>query len=705
MDIVLGATSGDHPSQDDLIATVCKFQDEGTLYVGYPIIALEETKLKIDVLHTSKKYGLVAFDLSHYGAPIDQLEADASRHQATLFVALSSKMLEHSGLRKGRNLSFEPTIISLHSSETFTEPDGTKVSTFKNLKEQLPSVNLDDATYAHLNAFVQRSSTLRPKKKRANVTDESSKGALLKRIEREIANLDAHQKKAAIELPDGPQRIRGLAGSGKTIVLAQKAAYLHSIQPDWRIVMTFQTRSLYQQFSRLITQFTFESIKEEPDWDQLSLMHAWGGSAIAGVYAEICRQTGHTPLNFSEAKSRFGYQHAFEGACNELLHKSGTKVEPLYDAVLIDEAQDLPRSFFEICYLATKPPHRVVYAYDELQNLSDFEMLPPEDLFGNKPNTNIPRVRLTQSQGKPRRDIILPKCYRNPPWVLSTAHAMGFGVYRTRGLVQMFEETSLWPEIGYRSANGEIALGKHADIERDPNASPEFFQELLSVKDSLVVKKFSDRDKEYKWVLEQIKLALTKDELDPDDILIIIADPFSVRSEAAAILRLFAKEDIGVHLAGVMTSASEFFKPNSIPITSIYRAKGNEAPLVFVVGAEHCAGGLELSKKRNILFTAMTRSRGWLRVTGNGERMDAIVEEFESIKEQEFHLKFQYPNKEQLARIRTLHREREDDDLEMIDNDLDAFSRVLERLQKGDLEWDQIPPKLRKSLQSFLPNE
>ena len=36
------------------------------------------------------------------------------------------------------------------------------------------------------------------------------------------------QGRAVIETVEGVQRIRGLAGSGKTIVLALKAAYLHA---------------------------------------------------------------------------------------------------------------------------------------------------------------------------------------------------------------------------------------------------------------------------------------------------------------------------------------------------------------------------------------------------------------------------------------------------------------------------------------------
>src|SRR5262249_17924741 len=208
--------------------------------------------------------------------------------------------------------------------------------------------------------------------------------SILKKLEKNIANLDAWQKRAAIEMPTAPQRIRGLAGSGKTIVLALKAAFLHSKEPDWRIVLTFQTRSLYQQFRRLVRQFCFEFSKQEPDWDKLTILHAWGSATSAGVYSEIARSLGQPVIDFTTAKSRFGMGGAFGGICSELLQSAKTlsAVRPIYDAVLIDEAQDLPQPFFELVYLLTKRPKRVVYAYDELQNLSDFSMMPAEDLFG-----------------------------------------------------------------------------------------------------------------------------------------------------------------------------------------------------------------------------------------------------------------------------------------------------------------------------------
>ena len=43
-----------------------------------------------------------------------------------------------------------------------------------------------------------------------------------------MANLDNQQSKVVIETVDGVRRIRGVAGSVKTIVIALKATYLHA---------------------------------------------------------------------------------------------------------------------------------------------------------------------------------------------------------------------------------------------------------------------------------------------------------------------------------------------------------------------------------------------------------------------------------------------------------------------------------------------
>ncbi|WP_198143766.1 MULTISPECIES: hypothetical protein [Burkholderia cepacia complex] len=142
----------------------------------------------------------------------------------------------------------------------------------------------------------------------------------MRRLEDSIANLDSRQSEAVIETVDGVQRIRGLAGSGKTIVLALKVAYLHAQHPDWKIAVTFNTRSLKEQFRKLINNFTIEQTSEEPDWNQIDIIHAWGspaGTSDEGIYYRFCSENGATYYDFGSAKDSFGSKDPFGGALSE----------------------------------------------------------------------------------------------------------------------------------------------------------------------------------------------------------------------------------------------------------------------------------------------------------------------------------------------------------------------------------------------------
>ncbi len=55
-------------------------------------------------------------------------------------------------------------------------------------------------------------------------------------------------------------------------------------------------------------------------------------------------------------------------------------------------------------------------------------------------------------------------------------------------------------------------------------------------------------------------------------------------------------------------------------MTGIYRAKGNKAGFVLVMNAQDCCKSCILATVRNQLFTAITRSKAWVRVTGIGDQ-------------------------------------------------------------------------------------
>jgi superfamily I DNA and RNA helicase len=553
----------------------------------------------------------------------------------------------------------------------------------------------------HINAALQNVSTIKPRKKRTSVRGDTSRGAVLKEIEKKIANLDPWQRRGAIETPEAPQRIRGIAGSGKTIVLALKAAYLHAQHPDWAIAVTFQTRSLYQQFRDLIARFYFDQQKDEPDWSQLRVLHAWGSNRAQGVYSEIASATGFAPQSFGEARTKYGLNKAFEGICTELLAGAAKKpIAPIFDALLVDEAQDLPSAFFRLIYRATKEPKRLIWAYDELQNLGTYSMAPPEELFGAQ--NGGPLVALRNVPGLPHQDVTLPVCYRNTPWAIATAHALGFGVYRPEGLCQFFDNPGLWSDIGYEVSEGNLEPGAQVTLERRLDCSPDFFRKLLRAEDSVQSFVFDSKSDQITWLVEQIKTNLSEDELEPDDILVIFPNPLNVLDEAGPLVNALARQQISAHVVGVTSSRDEVFSSGSIAISGIYRAKGNEAAMVYALNSEYCHGGPELIRKRNILFTAITRSRAWVRICGCGETMARLGEEISEVVHRGYKLHFKVPTVEELENIRKIHRDRTADERRVVSDVADTLSDYMNRVESGDLSIEDLPTNLRERLRKLL---
>lgn len=90
---------------------------------------------------------------------------------------------------------------------------------------------------------------------RPETANPQSKGSIMRQVEQQMLSIDKEQLKVAVQIPNGPQRIRGLSGSGKTVVLCMKAARLHLCFPTWDIAYTFYNRSLRGMIKTLITRF------------------------------------------------------------------------------------------------------------------------------------------------------------------------------------------------------------------------------------------------------------------------------------------------------------------------------------------------------------------------------------------------------------------------------------------------------------------
>ncbi|BDU04602.1 DEAD/DEAH box helicase [Nocardia cyriacigeorgica] len=678
---------------------------EGTIYLAYPVLNTADERVEIDALLVSKDHGLVAFLLAD---EMPATTADWSRFVETqdrLYAAIDTNLRRHDGLRQGRRLVVEPVTATLFPSPV--QPPADVDGYFGELEAVADFVSqqppIDDNIKRNLEAALQRVSTIKPAKRRAGVATTTSRGAKMKEIEKGIANLDRWQKAAAIESADGPQRIRGLAGSGKTVVLSLKAAYWHVQHPEWNIVLTFASRALYQQIDDLVTRFTFEHSNDQPDYAKLRILHSWGSQTRVGVYALMARALGEPVRDFAYARAQYGGDDPFGGICRELLAVAQTRVvQPIFHAVLIDEAQDLPPEFFQLLYLFTHEPKRIVWGYDELQKLSEAAMPTTQELFGVDAD-GATRVSLDGPADGPRRDIVLPVCYRNTPWALATAHALGTGIYRKPdGLIQHPDEPKLWSDIGYQIVSGELELGSPVTLARRPDASPSYFDNLLVAEDSVMINTFSSESQQDRWVADQIWKNLNEDELEPDDILIVLPDSYTSKTRGNQIMRALSRLRIRSHLVGVTNSRDAVFAPDSVAIAHIYRAKGNEAPMVYVMDAQYADKERNLVTRRNILFTAITRSRAWVRIVGWGPGVERLLAETKQVIENGYRLKFTIPTGAELKELRHIYRDRTAEHEENIRRATEGLSAFLDAFSRGELSFRDIPPELRTQLtQSF----
>lgn len=694
VNIIMGATNKPLASEKLKEYFQNNNQFQGELYIGYPIIGTVEGAYSIDALWISKDKGLIIFNL------IENKNIDNYQNiQDDCANKVEAKLRGYKELMNKRKLCVDINVITFAPFiETLKDlSEDYPLCNNENIDEIIQKLNSENSDYYNkLISALQNVSTIRKGKKRREISDTSSRGARLQALEDSIANLDNRQSRAVIETVRGVQRIRGLAGSGKTIVLALKAAYLHAQHPEWKIAITFNTRSLKGQLKQLINTFYIEQTKEEPNWEKLQIIHAWGSSGGGqnnGIYYTFCSLNNVPYFDYITARNMYGIKDPFGEICEKALSEVKNTIVETFDVILVDEAQDFSPSFLRMCYEMLKSPKRLVYAYDELQNLRMQSLPSPEKIFGNLEN-GTPRVKFGISkEGEPQQDIILEKCYRNSRPTLVTAHALGFGIYSEFGLIQMFEQNSLWTDIGYEIDQGELEDGQHVVLKRTSESSPKFLEDHSDIDDLIQFKSFETKEEQDLWVAEQIKINLTQDELRSDDIIIINPDPLTTKKAVGPIRSRLFEQGINSHTAGVDTTPDVFFSQNddSIAFSGIYRAKGNEAAMVYIVNTESCYNSMHnLAKIRNQLFTAITRSKAWVRILGVGENMRKLIQEYSKVKQHDFTLDFIYPTKSEREKMNIVNRDVSDEEQKEILKSKKNMDNLIKRLENNKIFIDDL---------------
>jgi superfamily I DNA and RNA helicase len=128
-----------------------------------------------------------------------------------------------------------------------------------------------------------------------------------------------------------------------------------------------------------------------------------------------------------------------------------------YDFSLLDEAQDFPKNFYRICRKITKK-NRVIWAYDDFQNILHIDMQNEKDTFGQDEKGEW-YIDFSKKEDQ-LQDMILHKCYRNPRKILISAFALGLGIYNKNKknasqIIQRLESNEHWESLGFEVKEGD----------------------------------------------------------------------------------------------------------------------------------------------------------------------------------------------------------------------------------------------------------
>ena len=714
LDAVFGSAEHGGPYRG-LLEAVQDIGLNGTLYYCPSILANPGGQAGVDALLVSDECGLVAFDLSAprlVSGSVDEWMAEIENRQDEIHRNLHAVLLSNQDLVFKRQLAVIPEIVTIMDVlPTGGTAGDVKVTSVSGLQSVLSGFDpLPENLKRALNATIQGIAEARPNSNGHEVPQEEHCAPVFRKAEGGVANLDRQQLQAALSFPNGPQRIHGVAGSGKTTVLALKAVHLHVANPDWNIAVVHRNANFVEKFHDLIRKFMKGMNKGAPNWSKLKVMSSRGNGNSSGFYDEVVRSGGLEPVSWLKANRKHGAD-SFGRVCDSAMHELRRKASfgPLYDIVLIDDAQDLPASFLQLAHMASKDPKRVVWAYDELQSLDGPFDLDLENPFSKDANGSKDDRSFEETASPPPEDMFLGFCHRCTPWALTAAHALGCGIYRDcadegeTSIFQIYDHPDLWREMGYDAAQDSMDYGKEVSLtRRELRHGFDVPGQSNRLDDAIAFQSFENSEGQAEWMAESIERDIRESRLRPHDILIVLPDVWIASPEYLDILSSLGDRDIDSHLVGAVTNSDQVVRSDSVAISHVFRAKECEVPMVYFANAQECLGGRQLLRRRNRLFTGITRSNGRVRICGIGDDCRLMQTEFKKVLENDFSLSFRYPTREQVSKIR-----RARDDLAQLENPSAEEAQrnlldIVKMVEDGTVTAEDFPKPLVEEIHLFL---
>jgi len=387
----------------------------------------------------------------------------------------------------------------------------------------------------------------------SNVADKSDKTINYDLIK----VLDKNQERIAFSIGSGHRIIKGAAGSGKTLLLAYRAIILKKFQPNWKILILCYNITLRNYMRDLLRHIGEE---ENIDANTIEVYHFHDFVYNKIGIPQIKKFTDPERLNkvFADQTNWNEYQNLL----GSLLMDNIDRIpEEIYDAILIDECQDLTTNYIKyIVHILNKKTDHLLIAIDPAQNI-----------YGGKISWKSVGVN---AKGRVSN---LQISYRNTKEILDVAYT-----FNNQKIEKLYKEDSdlpLFPEQTERHGQ------KPKIIEFDDSDSMiHFITQAISKSVTMNKYKFSDfgilyPTKPTNLFLDNLRSGFNSLNVNYDFI---------------------EKKDDRLNFQ---------INKDSCKIMNIFNAKGYEFKVVFLLNIErYMHGPNDEMLKRNTVFVGLTRA-------------------------------------------------------------------------------------------------
>ncbi|WP_404406219.1 3'-5' exonuclease [Jeotgalibacillus malaysiensis] len=400
-----------------------------------------------------------------------------------------------------------------------------------------------------------------------------------------VKAMDLHQENMAKQIGDQNRLIRGVAGSGKTLVLASRAKLLTKDHPDWKILILCYNISLSRFIEQMVSQ-----MMTEPD----NLFDFDEEAGLTKHQIEV--RNFHAWLKH-DVKCK-------EQDIPELIKKLRNKeaILPKYDAILIDEGQDFESEWFELV--------------SELLNPETKSLLLVEDRAQSIYKRKRSYVQDTGLDFRGRSKILSIN-YRNTAQIVKFA----WDFYQS--------QSALKNKVVAKELDGEIIAPQ--------STKRKGFEPAILKTDSF--------QKEANIVARQMKKLHEQKKIPYSEMLVLYRVKKTYEMNYIDVLkRELKKAGISYYwLTENSESKRNFLKDDQmVKISTIESSKGLDFQAVFIVNVDNMPFVLQddVEREASLLYIGMTRAKEYLCLSYSGESVfteyfDAVLAERVSFEKAE----------------------------------------------------------------------